>query len=142
MQSTLVLPSVLTRMDEARRWAGDHAREAGYDAETVFAVELALTETLSNVIRHAYSGEEEHEIQLDLDADTDAITLRITDWGKRFDFGAFEPEDLDVARDGGYGIHLIRTLMDEVTYDTSAQVGTSVSLVRYRERPDGDARAQ
>jgi serine/threonine-protein kinase RsbW len=144
MRDTLVLTSRLTRMAEARAWAATHARAAGYDDEAINAVGLALTETLSNVIRHRFHGEEDHEIQVELDADPRRIVLSVHDWGP-FDPAAYTPEDLDRPRDGGYGIHLIRTLMDEIHCAPPGAADAQLSLVRYHDRPppaaeNGEAR--
>jgi serine/threonine-protein kinase RsbW len=131
----LDLTSELTSLDRARRWVGDRASAADCDQQTVFAVQLALTETLSNVVRHAYRGEPGHRIRVEMAVDPARVRLRVTDWGEPFDVETFEPVSLDVPREGGYGVHLIRTLMDEVAYDTSQTGVTVVNLVRMRPTP-------
>jgi serine/threonine-protein kinase RsbW len=134
MHAEMVLPSELARMVDARTWATSHARAAGYDDEAVNAVGLALTETLSNVIRHRYRGEANHEIRVELDADPQRIVLSVRDWGD-FDPAAYTPADLDQPRDGGYGIYLIRALMDEVHCVQTSGGDAELSLVRYHDRP-------
>jgi serine/threonine-protein kinase RsbW len=136
MWNTLELTSELTSLDTARHWASEQAAAAHCDRETVFAIELALTETLSNVVRHAYEGRPGQPIRIEMAVETDRVQMRVTDWGLPFDVEAFEPMDLDVPREGGYGVHLIRTLMDEINYDTSQPGVTSVELVRKRH-PSG-----
>jgi serine/threonine-protein kinase RsbW len=135
MHDTKVVSSNLDHLEEVRQWAGDAARLAGYDKDSVFALELAMTEALSNIIRHAYHGEDGHEVRVDLSMDEVALTVRITDWGERFDHAHFVPEDLDIVRAGGYGVQLIHMLMDEVSYTaTPDDTGTTLTLVRRRER--------
>jgi serine/threonine-protein kinase RsbW len=132
MWSTLDLTSELTSLDTARQWATSQATNVSCDRETVFAIQLALTETLSNVVRHAYEGRPGQPIRVEMEVSPDRVHLRVTDWGVPFDIAAFEPMDLETAREGGYGVHLIRTLMDEVSYDTSRPGITTVELVRHR----------
>jgi serine/threonine-protein kinase RsbW len=132
----LDLTSELTSLDHARQWAGDHAAASACDKQTVFAIQLALTETLSNVVRHAYGGHPGHPIRVEMEVEDTRVRLRVTDWGEPFDVASFEPLSLDVPREGGYGVHLIRTLMDEVSYDTTNAGVTVVDLVRLRPQPD------
>jgi anti-sigma regulatory factor (Ser/Thr protein kinase) len=44
--------------------------------------------------------------------------------------------DFDEARIAGLGIFLIRTLMDEVSYDVHPQLGTDLLMVKRAGRPD------
>jgi serine/threonine-protein kinase RsbW len=130
----LVVSSNLDRLEDVRVWAADGARAAGYDAEAVFALELALTEAVSNIIRHGYHGEDGHEVHLEMAVDPESLTVRITDWGDRFDHDGFVPEDLDHVRTGGYGVQLIHMVMDEVVYAATPDAkGTILTLVRRRD---------
>ncbi|RME46512.1 MAG: ATP-binding protein [Chloroflexi bacterium] len=129
---TLVIHSRLAAVAEARRWASDHVRAAGFDNDVVFAVELALSEALTNVIEHAYAGDETQEIRLSLAIDDEKLRLTIRDFGRKFDLSSYQSPNLDVPAEGGYGVYLIHQLMDEVNYDTSPAQGTRLSLVKYR----------
>jgi len=139
IQDALVIQSQLDRIAEARRWAAHRARAAGFDDDAVFAVELALAEALSNVIKHAYQGDEGQEIRLTLHIDDEKLTLTVRDFGRKFDPAQYTPPNLDDPSEGGYGIYLIHQLMDEVVYDTSLPQGTKLTLVRYRTRQEGDS---
>ena len=80
MHDTLLVSSRLDQIGFARRWATKHAREAGFGDEDVWAIELALAEALSNVIRHGYGGAPDEEIRLALlgmrcDASTQGLHL-------------------------------------------------------------------
>jgi serine/threonine-protein kinase RsbW len=135
MHYTKVVSSNLDHLEGVRQWAGDAARVGGCDKDSVFAIELALTEAVSNIIRHSYHGEDGHDVRLDLSVEAQTVTVCITDWGDRFDHEEFVPEDLDVVRAGGYGVQLIRMLMDEVVYAaTPDETGTTLTLVRRRDR--------
>lgn len=92
-------------------------------------VELALTEAVTNVIRHGY-GPEGGPVRVEARLLGDVLTLCIFDWGRpipgealagagarRFDF---DPDDLDAVPAGGMGLSLIAMLMDEVSYRCDA----------------------
>jgi serine/threonine-protein kinase RsbW len=126
------LASRLEAIDDARRWAAGHARAAGLDDEETWALELALTEALANVVRHAYAGRPDGRIELGLHVDDDRTELTIRDWGTAFDPSTYDVPDLATPRAGGYGLHLMRELVDEIVADVSGE-GTLLRLVTHRK---------
>ena len=138
VRGTLVIQSRLDAVADARRWATERIRAARLGEAVIFSVELALSEALTNVIRHAYGGDENQEVRLSLVIDDEKLSLTIRDFGKKFDPISYIPPDLDVPAEGGYGVYLIHELMDQVIYDTSLPEGTRLSLIKYRsETNDG-----
>jgi serine/threonine-protein kinase RsbW len=132
VHDTFVLPTVLTSIDDARRWASDHARSVDMDAEAIAEVEVAMTEALSNVIRHSYDERSGGEVLLSLDIDDARLELGIRDRGRPFEPESYRAPNLDVPAEGGYGIYLIEELMDEVTRQPLDDGGTLMLLVRNR----------
>lgn len=135
VQADLVIESRLEEIARVRRWLSEHARAAGFAAKEAGNLSLVATEACTNVIRHAYGGEPHHPIELRLSIDETRVVLSIRDFGAKFDLRAYVPPDLDQPRAGGYGIAIIRSLMDEVEYDTSGEQGTTLTLVKYRSGP-------
>lgn len=130
------MASRLECIDDARRWAGGHVRAAGIAEDAVFELELAMTEALSNVIRHAYQGEGTHTIDLSLTIDDRRLELSLHDRGRPFDESAYRPPDLDAPGEGNYGVHLMEQLVDEVHRCPRAGGGTVLSLIKYRKGED------
>ena len=86
----------------------------------LFRMNLVLEEMTLNVMTHGRSaGASELEVVVICEADT--VTIEIVDDGPRFDPLQDAPlpdpeaplEDRPV---GGLGVHLVRTMMDEITY--------------------------
>ena len=127
----LVIESRLEATVEARRWAAKHARAAGFDMDAVFAIELAVGEALANVIEHAYEGRPGQEIRLALTVDASKLSLSIRDFGRKFDRTDYHPPNFNVPQEGGYGVYLIKQMMDEVSYESPEGVGTELTLVKY-----------
>ena len=80
VDDTFALPTTLASIDDARQWASGHARLAHLDAEAIAELEIAMTEALSNVIRHSYYEQPGERILLSLRIDDDKLEL-----GLRFD---------------------------------------------------------
>lgn len=129
---TLTIPSRLEAIDGARLWAATRARAAGFDHEAVAALEVAMTEALSNVILHAYGGATDQEIGLELAIDGEKLSLTVSDRGRPFDYESYTPPDLEEPAPGGYGVHLIDELMDNVVCDSHPGGGTRLTLIKYR----------
>jgi serine/threonine-protein kinase RsbW len=132
VRDTLVLPTRLAAIDDARRWASGHARGAALDETSIAEVEVAMTEALSNVIVHSYEEREDERVLLSLEIDDERLALEIRDRGRPFEPARYEPPDLDAPAEHGYGVFLIDELMDEVVRRPLDDGGTLVLLVRYR----------
>ena len=128
----LVIESRLDATVRARRWVTDQARMAGFDKESVFAIELAVGEALANIIEHAYQNKPGRQIHLMLTIDEVKLFLIIRDFGRKFDLNSYHPPDLDEAKEGGYGVYLIEQMMDEVRYEDPAGQGTQLGMIKYR----------
>ncbi len=134
-QHHLVIASRFDQIAGARRWLSEHARAAGFQDKEIANLALAATEACTNVIKHAYGCQPDKSIELQLVIDEVKLVLTIRDVGVKFDLEAYQPPDLDHPHVGGYGVHIIRSLMDEVEYDTSGKLGTALTLVKYRHAP-------
>ena len=85
------------------------------------SINLALEEVVSNVMLYAYPGEESGQVLVEAEKSPTRIVFTITDSGIPFDPTAQSEPDitLSIAERpiGGLGIHLVRQIMDEVTYE-------------------------
>ena len=90
-------------------------------ADCAFKLNIALEELLTNTISYGFDDAQPHEIAIDIAVADDAIVAEISDDGRPFDPLQAPPPDLDSPieerRVGGLGVHLVKTLMDEVVYD-------------------------
>ena len=87
-------------------------------------VNIVIDELLNNIISYAYNDNNEHDIIIELTFSGNSLSITIKDDGVPFNpFEAKEPdtelslEDRDI---GGLGIHLVRNLMDKVSYKRQA----------------------
>jgi anti-sigma regulatory factor (Ser/Thr protein kinase) len=83
-------------------------------------VHLVFNELLNNTISYAYLDEQEHEITIRVELGGDRLTITVSDDGIPFNpFQAAAPdtslsiEERDIGR---LGIHLVRNVMDDVSY--------------------------
>jgi serine/threonine-protein kinase RsbW len=112
----------------ARLAAATVANRLSFSIEEIEDVKLAVAEACTAVIQHENHGE---FIQLTCEALSDSLRVRVHDSGRH----GVEPVggrsmDFDEARIAGLGVFLIRTLMDEVSYDVHPQLGTDLLMVK------------
>ncbi len=96
----------------------DLGQRENWGADLVFKVNLALEEMGLNIMDYGLDG---GELEIELTSNTDALTIEITDNGRPFDPLNDAPEhdvtsELEDRAVGGLGIHLTRTVMDEMSY--------------------------
>ena len=92
--------------------------------ELVFRVNLVLEELVLNIIDYGQDGSDP-DVALEIESDVDVVRIELSDRGRPFDPLTEAPEpDLTAPLAerslGGLGVHLTKTLMDEVRYSRDA----------------------
>lgn len=118
---TLHVPSSTENLALIREFVTTVGTQAGLSEKDIAKLELAVDEACANVIEHAYGHDATKEVIVRALYDGDAITFEIEDTGKGFDPTQIEQEELEQLiqkrKDGGLGMRLIKSLMDEVQYE-------------------------
>lgn len=89
-------------------------------ADWEMRMNLALEEAVVNVMQYAFDNRERQEICLEAERKEDVFTLTVSDGGRAFN--PLEAPEADTTLNaqersiGGLGIHLMRSLTDEISY--------------------------
>jgi PAS domain S-box-containing protein len=102
------------------------------DEDRTAALELAVNEATSNVMKHAYHGRSDQRIFLEAEAFADRVIVRLHHLGERFDPSAVRLPAFDGSRESGFGIYLINQSVDEVRYYRDARGRNCIALVKFR----------
>src|SRR6266481_5423657 len=86
-------------------------REIGDDA--MADLKLALTEAVSNSVRHAYGEDGEGHVDITYRLEPDRLRIEVVDDGNGFDPNEAPALDGEELSEGGLGIAIIRTIADE-----------------------------
>lgn len=99
---------------------------------------LAVDEACTNVIQHSCAGNDACAIQLRFKIEADRLSIRLTDNGTRgqgFDPGSLPPVDMESCLNtlpkGGFGVHLIKRVMDKVHYSAIPGADNALTMVKY-----------
>jgi serine/threonine-protein kinase RsbW/sigma-B regulation protein RsbU (phosphoserine phosphatase) len=117
-----------------------YCMQHGIETAVMRAFQVAFDEWLTNVVDYAHAGRPEYPIEVALSAHPQALVAEIRDSGEPFDplLESTEPSlELEVEDRpiGGLGVHLIRTLMDDVSYRREAG-RNHLRLSKHRIPPD------
>lgn len=91
-------------------------------AKVSHAIELALCEAFTNSVRHIPEHETPGHVIIDCAADENRLSISIKDRNQAFYFSPDPPQDVALSSEGGYGLFLIRKLMDTVSYQREGNV--------------------
>ena len=115
----LVVPATLDSIERVSIFLESTLEDAGLDMIESARIQLAVEEAVTNVINHGYGGSD-GEILITTDIESSQVMITITDTGQEFDPTSIPPPnvtaDLDHRNIGGLGVHLIRSVMDSVSY--------------------------
>ena len=126
MGATLSM-AIQTSRDELARITTaieDLGQQDDWPDELVFRVNLVLEELVLNIIDYGQDGRDP-DIALEIESDVDVVRIELSDRGRPFDPLTEAPEPdltapLAERSMGGLGVHLTKTLMDEVRYSREA----------------------
>lgn len=125
-----------------RRTIAEFAESMDMPRSDAEQVELAASEAVANVVRHAYSnpGCKLPPVRVKCSHRRGKLTVEIIDKGCGFDAPPADviPE-VDLSRDGGLGIILIKCLMDKVNYVSVPSGGTRIRMTKRAHQAVKDA---
>jgi serine/threonine-protein kinase RsbW len=129
----LELPSSSEYILLARLVVSCVGQQAGFEPEDIYDMKLAVTEAATNVIRHAVVK----AFRVEYRAFPRAVEVTVVDRG-----GGFDVEELTgkSGEHGGFGLAVIRGLVDELRVDSSAG-GTRLKMVRRATLPEQPSKA-
>lgn len=83
-----------------------------------YDVQLAVQEICTNIVRHAYKerANERIRVTITLQAHPQRLVVELFDTGAAFDESQVKEPNLDEGQVHGYGLFIVKNLMDEVVY--------------------------
>lgn len=129
------IPASTKNLSEVRNFVADHATSHGFSRQQIADIRLAVDEAITNIIKHAYNGEEDHTIEIEVKFKNDCVCIQLFDTGTTFNLKTFpQPnieEKIKQKKRGGMGVYLIHSLMDDVSYGREDDANKMV-MCKYR----------
>jgi len=134
---TRIFPGRFDSLAHIAEFVIQAAECAGLDDRETYALQLAVDEACSNIIQHAYGGEDQGEIECTYHITDTGLTVMLRDYGRPFDPSAIPdpemPTDLDTCTGGGLGLYFMRQLMDEVHFEFTPDSGNILTMTKRKE---------
>lgn len=127
VSTTLCLSASLSRLAELSNALYDFVAPLALDPALVYQVDLASCEAFTNIVKHAVNYDDSQQVTVTLSHDNHCLTLMLADAGMEIpddilrDLGGssgLSPDPLIHSSwpEGGMGLILIQSMMDEVSY--------------------------
>ncbi|WP_434121220.1 anti-sigma B factor RsbW [Salinicoccus roseus] len=110
---------------------------AGASYDQIEDSKIAVSEAVTNAVKHAYGEDESGEVLIGFAIYSDKVEIIVADHGQSFNYeevkeelGPYsEDENVNYLREGGLGLFLIETLMDEVYLKKDP--GVTISMTKF-----------
>lgn len=131
------VPAKAQYVGVARLTISGLASRLGFTFDEIEDLKIASSEAITNAVQHAYGEGEEGEVIVGCALFEDRIEIMVADDGQSFDFeetkkrvGPYnEKEEVKFLREGGLGLYLMETLMDEVK--VYHKEGVTILMTKY-----------
>ena len=127
------MPSDPRYLCVVRAAIGRLAAVIGWDESECRAIALAVDECLTNVIRHAYHSRTDCLIELECRENSDGLEITLLDNGDAPDRSKICAREVGCNQPGGLGTHIIKQVMDKVSYEESAEGNRFVASKQLRK---------
>ncbi|MYD72445.1 MAG: ATP-binding protein [Acidobacteria bacterium] len=115
-----IMPRV-TELQALSRRVEEYGDARGLPEPTVFVINLALDELITNSVMHGFTGVGDPHIDIGLLVEGNSLKLTVKDNGAPFDPTADTDPDLDSSledrRIGGLGLHLVKSFANRIHYE-------------------------
>jgi anti-sigma regulatory factor (Ser/Thr protein kinase) len=129
----LRIPARMDYLCTVRLFFEDLARCFGFPEKDVENIVMSVDEAVSNSIN--YSRREEEPLRITVSLTEDAMTITIEDAGddfrERFRQNVEIEEHLREMREGGLGLHIMKTFMDAVDYKRTPHQTNHLTMVKF-----------
>ena len=123
------------------------ASRMGFSFDDIEDLKIAVSEACTNAVQHAYKEGEDGEILIGCGVYEDRLELMVADHGHSCNFdevrqglGPYErDQSVEFLREGGLGLYLIETLMDEVKIHQNEGVTVFMTKFLEGEQVESDA---
>jgi len=128
----LTIPSRLEEMDAVHSLIGEVVKEYKLSEEMAYWIELAISESMINAIRHGNNSDPAKNATLKISFSGQAIEVVVEDQGAGFSLDSIaDPTDIaNLLKPSGRGILIIRSFMDEVNLSQREGGGSRLRMVK------------
>ena len=126
---TFIIPGVAESVKLIRQNVIEFASSCPFTSEELMDLELAVGEACTNAVKHGSPRGDQDNVNVKCLKKNTTLVVEITDHGSGFDPKAIKLPNADLLPGNGFGLYLMRQLVDTVEFAFSD--GTTVRLVKH-----------
>lgn len=127
---TISVPSKPEYVGVVRLTLAAIASRVGFDIEKIEDMKVAVAEACTNAIIHGCGGKE-NNFDVYFAVYGEKLIISVYDNGEGCLVDSIEEPDMDNPKEGGLGIFIIKSLMDDVEIKSEAGKGMMIKMIKY-----------
>jgi serine/threonine-protein kinase RsbW len=139
---SMIFPGRYSSLEKIARFVTRQARNSHFSENDICCIETAVDEACSNIIEHAYKGENKGKIECKVDNFPKGITITLKDYGLPFNINKIRSPNLKTPlrnrKTHGLGLYFIKKMMDKVE-SINNESSNILILTKFKES-DPDAK--
>ena len=117
-----IFSATLSNLKNIRLFVTNFLNDYELEIKLVNNIKLAVDESVSNIIKHGYKGEDENnKIEIKLEIIEKKLFIHLFDNGTPVNQKNIQPRNLKDIKPGGLGSYFINEIMDEVKWETKSK---------------------
>lgn len=133
----LHIPSVMGYEKTAMECAASIAKKMGFTEDRIEDLKTAVAEACLNAIEHGNKMDTSTKVGVTLTVEKTKLQVAVKDEGKGI--GEIQPPHIEDKMEGkdksrGWGIFLIKNLVNEVTFELSPEGGNLIRMIIYLDK--------
>ncbi|MDA8848722.1 ATP-binding protein [Candidatus Pelagibacter ubique] len=114
--------ATLSNLKNIRLFVTNFLNDYELEMKLINNIKLAVDESVSNIIKHGYKGEDENnKIEIKLELIKKKLSIHLFDNGTPVNQKNIQPRNLKDIKPGGLGSYFINEIMDEVKWETKSK---------------------
>lgn len=131
----LIVPNDLVYFDLAQQFVREMARKIGFTGNALTQIDIAVEESVTNVMKHAYDREESKTIDVICQKIERGMKIIVKDMGIPFDpnrIARFNiTRNIDDLSTAGLGMYMLQKVVDDLSFHNLGHLGKEVHMVKY-----------
>ncbi|WP_306810412.1 anti-sigma B factor RsbW [Paraclostridium sordellii] len=103
------------------------ANKVGFSLDDIEDIKVAVSEACTNAIKHSLDD----KFLVEFSILNNGLSIEVQDKGTGYDVDSLQEPDLTNPKEGGLGLFIIKTLMDEVNTISNTDEGTTIKMTKY-----------
>jgi len=125
----------ISSLEEIFRFISENTSMLTIDESVIFSIQLAIEELFTNMVKYNHTADS--DIAIAIEIGENKIQINLTDYNST-EFDITKTQEVDISQSlaerkvGGLGLHLVKKMVDELSYHYSNGV-SEVIFTKYLE---------